>query len=87
MPYSFDVGYDYWTAEQILYSVMPEGDAETPSSYTTTGHIGKIFEKKKYTHIELCAYFPIHSACKFERRKPTLQTAHCPGHSRQKQKD
>ena len=39
--YSFDVGYDYWTTEQILYSVMPEGDAETPSSFTTTGHIGK----------------------------------------------
>lgn len=40
-PYSFDVDYDYWTTEQILYSVMPEGDAETPSSFTTTGHIGK----------------------------------------------
>lgn len=33
--------YGYWTTEQILYSVMPEGDAETPSSFTTTGHIGK----------------------------------------------
>lgn len=40
VPYSFNVNYDYWTAEQILYSVMPEGDAETPSSFTITGHIG-----------------------------------------------
>jgi hypothetical protein len=40
VPYSFDVDYDYWTTEQILYSVMPEGDAETPSSFTATGHIG-----------------------------------------------
>lgn len=40
VPYSFQVDYNYWTTEQILYSVMPEGDAETPSSFTTTGHIG-----------------------------------------------
>lgn len=47
VPYSFDVGYDYWTAEQILYSVMPEGDAETPSSYTTTGHIAHVNLKEE----------------------------------------
>jgi tRNA (guanine37-N1)-methyltransferase len=41
--YSFDVDYNYWSTEQILYSVMPEGDAETPSSFTTTGHIGTLF--------------------------------------------
>ncbi|KAI8051770.1 hypothetical protein BDF21DRAFT_176890 [Thamnidium elegans] len=40
IPYRFQVDYDYWTTEQVLYSVMPEGDAETPSSFTTTGHIG-----------------------------------------------
>ncbi|GAA5801388.1 hypothetical protein HPULCUR_006834 [Helicostylum pulchrum] len=42
VPYRFQVDYDYWTTEQVLYSVMPEGDAETPSSFTTTGHIGTI---------------------------------------------
>ncbi|OBZ90883.1 tRNA (guanine(37)-N1)-methyltransferase [Choanephora cucurbitarum] len=45
--YSFDVGYDYWTTEQILYSVMPEGDAETPSSFTTTGHIAHVNLKEE----------------------------------------
>ncbi|RCI03448.1 tRNA (guanine(37)-N1)-methyltransferase [Rhizopus stolonifer] len=45
--HSFEVGYDYWTTEQILYSVMPEGDAETPSSYTTTGHIAHVNLKQE----------------------------------------
>jgi hypothetical protein len=49
--YDFKVNYDYWTTEQILYSVMPEGDAETPSSFTTTGHIGKKKKKKKKKNI------------------------------------
>ncbi|KAG2232568.1 hypothetical protein INT48_009777 [Thamnidium elegans] len=42
IPYRFQVDYDYWTTEQVLYSVMPEGDAETPSSFTTTGHIAHV---------------------------------------------
>ncbi|GAA5811319.1 hypothetical protein MFLAVUS_004752 [Mucor flavus] len=42
VPYRFQVDYDYWTTEQVLYSVMPEGDAETPSSFTTTGHIAHV---------------------------------------------
>ncbi|CEP18686.1 hypothetical protein [Parasitella parasitica] len=40
--YEFQVDYDYWTTDQILYSVMPEGDAETPSSFATTGHIAHV---------------------------------------------
>ena len=42
VPYTFEIGYDYWTMEQILYSVMLEGDDETPTSYTATGHIAHI---------------------------------------------
>ncbi|KAG2214894.1 hypothetical protein INT46_007854 [Mucor plumbeus] len=45
--YDFKVDYDYWTTEQILYSVMPEGDAETPSSFTTTGHIAHVNLKEE----------------------------------------
>ncbi|KAG1108652.1 hypothetical protein G6F42_015907 [Rhizopus arrhizus] len=45
--HDFEVDYDYWTTEQILYSVMPEGDAETPSSFTTTGHIAHVNLKEE----------------------------------------
>ncbi|KAF1803917.1 Met-10+ like-protein-domain-containing protein [Mucor lusitanicus] len=45
--HDFAVDYDYWTTEQILYSVMPEGDAETPSSFTTTGHIAHVNLKEE----------------------------------------
>ncbi|KAG1455897.1 hypothetical protein G6F46_008428 [Rhizopus delemar] len=43
----FTVDYNYWTTEQILYSVMPEGDEETPSSYTVTGHIAHLNLKEE----------------------------------------
>ncbi|KAI8647388.1 Met-10+ like-protein-domain-containing protein, partial [Parasitella parasitica] len=45
--YEFQVDYDYWTTEQILYSVMPEGDAETPSSFATIGHIAHVNLKQE----------------------------------------
>lgn len=47
VPHTFQVDYNYWTTEQILYSVMPEGDAETPSSFTTTGHIAHVNLKEE----------------------------------------
>ncbi|KAG2202985.1 hypothetical protein INT47_013201 [Mucor saturninus] len=47
VPYEFELDYDYWTTEQILYSVMPEGDAETPSSFTATGHIAHVNLKQE----------------------------------------
>ncbi|KAI8982353.1 Met-10+ like-protein-domain-containing protein [Mycotypha africana] len=45
--YTFDLSYDYWTTEQILSSVMLEGDAEAPSSYTVTGHIAHVNLKEE----------------------------------------
>ncbi|KAL1928141.1 hypothetical protein VTP01DRAFT_3057 [Rhizomucor pusillus] len=38
MKHTLELGYDYWTTDQILHSVMPE-DTEVPSSFTQVGHI------------------------------------------------
>lgn len=48
LKHSFQVNYDYWTTEQILYSVMPDGDAEIPSSFTATGHIAHLNLKQEH---------------------------------------
>jgi tRNA (guanine37-N1)-methyltransferase len=37
--YHFDLEYDYWTSDQILRSILPDG-LEVPSSFETIGHIG-----------------------------------------------
>ncbi|KAI9253557.1 Met-10+ like-protein-domain-containing protein [Sporodiniella umbellata] len=46
--YNFKVTYNYWTTEQILFSVMPDGESETPSSYTSTGHIAHLNLKPEH---------------------------------------
>lgn len=40
LPYLLWIDYDYWTAEEILDAILPQGTGiETPSGFTTVGHI------------------------------------------------
>ncbi len=38
-PYSLKLGYDHWTSDQILRSVLPDG-VDVPGAFETIGHIG-----------------------------------------------
>lgn len=39
-PYELKLGYDYWTAEEILRAVLPENlEDDVPSGFTIVGHI------------------------------------------------
>ncbi|KAI8974632.1 Met-10+ like-protein-domain-containing protein [Pilobolus umbonatus] len=40
IPYSLTVGYDYWTADQLLHSILRDDDI--PTAYTVTGHIAHV---------------------------------------------
>ncbi|KAI8983063.1 Met-10+ like-protein-domain-containing protein [Pilobolus umbonatus] len=40
--------YDYWTAEQIFHSVMPENATDIPSSFTQIGHIAHMNLREEY---------------------------------------
>ncbi|KAF9429415.1 tRNA(m(1)G37)methyltransferase [Entomortierella beljakovae] len=45
----FSVGYDYWTADEILRAILPEEIIdEAPSSFTTVGHIAHMNLKDEY---------------------------------------
>ena len=41
-PYSLKLGYDHWTSDQILRSVLPDG-IDVPGAFETIGHIGMSF--------------------------------------------
>ncbi|KAF9928698.1 tRNA(m(1)G37)methyltransferase [Linnemannia zychae] len=44
-----DIGYDYWTADEILRALLPEDIIdEAPSSFTTVGHIAHMNLKDEY---------------------------------------
>lgn len=43
------VGYDHWTADEILRAILPEEIIdEAPSSFTTVGHIAHMNLKDEY---------------------------------------
>lgn len=48
-PYVLDLNYDFWKADEILASVLPEnlGD-EIPTSFTTVGHVAHLNLKENY---------------------------------------
>ena len=39
--HKLSLGYDYWTAEQVLEAVLPEG-TPAPVSFETVGHIAHL---------------------------------------------
>lgn len=75
--HDFEVDYDYWTTEQILYSVMPEGDAETPSSFTTTGHIGN---QESCCYLSRIQLMRANSSCQSQRGEYAFQGTYCSSH-------
>lgn len=46
--HTIDLDYDYWTADQILHSVMPEDLTDVPSSFTQIGHIAHMNLRENY---------------------------------------
>lgn len=43
MPFKVDFDYDFWSANEILLSVLPEElHDEIPTSFNQTGHIGRL---------------------------------------------
>ncbi|KAL3618109.1 hypothetical protein CASFOL_038430 [Castilleja foliolosa] len=41
VPYSFTLGYSYWSADHILKQILPPG-IEVPSSFETIGHVAHL---------------------------------------------
>ncbi|KAG0185957.1 tRNA (guanine(37)-N1)-methyltransferase [Apophysomyces sp. BC1034] len=46
--HNFELGYDYWTVEQIFHAVMPEDATDIPSSFTQIGHIAHMNLREEY---------------------------------------
>ncbi|EPQ60251.1 hypothetical protein GLOTRDRAFT_102061 [Gloeophyllum trabeum ATCC 11539] len=47
--YNLDLNYDYWTADEILHSVLPEELCEgAPSGFAITGHIAHVNLNDEY---------------------------------------
>ncbi|KAI5481892.1 tRNA (guanine-N(1)-)-methyltransferase [Pseudohyphozyma bogoriensis] len=47
--HTLDIGYDYWTADQVLQAVLPEELLdESPTSYTQVGHIAHLNLRDEY---------------------------------------
>ena len=40
--YEMVLGYEHWTAEQVLRAVLPDEISEVPSSFETIGHIAHV---------------------------------------------
>jgi len=40
--YEMVLGYEHWTAEQVLRAVLPDEITEVPSSFETIGHIAHV---------------------------------------------
>lgn len=40
--YELLLGYEHWTAEQVLRAVLPAEISEVPSSFETIGHIAHV---------------------------------------------
>ncbi|KAL7323560.1 tRNA(m(1)G37)methyltransferase [Mucor circinelloides] len=46
--HELELNYDFWTAEQIFHSVMPEDSTDIPSSFTQVGHIAHMNLRENY---------------------------------------
>lgn len=40
--YELILGYEHWTAEQVLRAVLPADISEVPSSFETIGHVAHV---------------------------------------------
>ncbi|KAJ3044618.1 tRNA(m(1)G37)methyltransferase [Rhizophlyctis rosea] len=45
--YEIELGYDYWSADQILRSILPD-DIDVPSAFETVGHIAHLNLRDQY---------------------------------------
>ncbi|KAK9466917.1 Met-10+ like-protein-domain-containing protein [Lipomyces arxii] len=49
MPYTLELGYDYWRADEVLGAILPENLLnEIPSGFTMTGHIAHMNLRDEY---------------------------------------
>ncbi|KAL1917821.1 uncharacterized protein VTP21DRAFT_3655 [Calcarisporiella thermophila] len=46
--HTVEVGYDYWTTDEILRAVLPEHMKEVPSAFTQIGHIAHMNLRDEY---------------------------------------
>ncbi|KAJ7675332.1 Met-10+ like-protein-domain-containing protein [Mycena rosella] len=49
VPYTLELDYDYWTADEIIQSILPDDLREgSPAGFAMTGHIAHINLKEEY---------------------------------------
>ncbi|KAJ7161296.1 Met-10+ like-protein-domain-containing protein [Mycena crocata] len=49
IPYTLELDYDYWTADEIIHSILPEALREgSPSGFAVTGHIAHLNLNDEY---------------------------------------
>ncbi|KAJ6483893.1 Met-10+ like-protein-domain-containing protein [Mycena vulgaris] len=49
VPYTLELDYDYWTADEIIQAILPEDLREkSPAGFAMTGHIAHINLKEEY---------------------------------------
>ncbi|XP_044952356.1 tRNA (guanine(37)-N1)-methyltransferase [Hordeum vulgare subsp. vulgare] len=68
VPYMLTLGYSYWSADQILKQILPEG-VEVPSSFETIGHVAHLNIPD-----DLLAYKDVVAKVIYDKNYPRIQT-------------
>ncbi|KAL7153608.1 hypothetical protein ABFS83_04G180800 [Erythranthe nasuta] len=68
VPYSFTLGYSYWSADHILKQILPTG-VEVPSSFETIGHIAHL-----NINDELLPYKDVIAKVIYDKNYPRIKT-------------
>ncbi|KAF7307212.1 tRNA (guanine(37)-N1)-methyltransferase [Mycena indigotica] len=49
VPYSLELSYDYWTADELIQSIVPEDLRDrSPTGFSSTGHVAHVNLKDEY---------------------------------------
>ncbi|CAK8563331.1 unnamed protein product [Lathyrus sativus] len=68
LPYSLTLGYSYWSADQVLKQILPNG-VEVPSSFETIGHIAHL-----NLHDELLPFKDVIAKVIYDKNYPRIKT-------------
>ncbi|XP_009116309.1 tRNA (guanine(37)-N1)-methyltransferase 1 [Brassica rapa] len=68
VPHSVTLGYSYWSADQILKKILPDG-VDIPSSFETIGHIAHL-----NLHDELLPFKDVIAKVIYDKNYPRIKT-------------
>uniref|UniRef100_A0A1J3JBS7 tRNA (guanine(37)-N1)-methyltransferase n=1 Tax=Noccaea caerulescens TaxID=107243 RepID=A0A1J3JBS7_NOCCA len=68
VPHSVTLGYSYWSADQILKQILPDG-VDIPSSFETIGHIAHL-----NLHDELLPFKDVIAKVIYDKNYPRIKT-------------